>query len=76
MDPIFTEEQLKRMSREDMLSLLKIMQEHRQKQEETLLKQETKIQLLEEETKELEFLNAMLSDRLTLTHMKRLCVSS
>lgn len=27
-----------------MLSLLKIMQEHRQKQEETLLKQETKIQ--------------------------------
>ena len=38
MDPIFTEDQLKRMSREDMLSLLKIMQEHRQKQEETLLK--------------------------------------
>ena len=35
MDPVFTEEQLNRMSREDMLSLLKIMQEHRQKQEET-----------------------------------------
>ena len=51
MDPIFTEEQLKRMSREDMLSLLKIMQEHRQKQEETLQKQETKIQLLEEKNK-------------------------
>ena len=32
MDPVFTEEQLNRMSREDMLSLLKIMQEHRQKQ--------------------------------------------
>ena len=29
MDPVFTEEQLNRMSREDMLSLLKIMQEHR-----------------------------------------------
>ena len=76
MDPIFTEEQLKRMSREDMLSLLKIMQEHRQKQEETLLKQETKIQLLEEKTKELEFMNAMLSDRLTLAQRKRFGVSS
>ena len=76
MDPSFTEEQLKRMSREDVLSLLKIMQEHRQKQEEMLLKQETKIQLLEEETKELEFLNAMLSDRLTLAQRKRFGVSS
>ena len=34
MDPIFTEEQLNRMSREDMCSLLKIMQQHQQKQEE------------------------------------------
>ena len=66
MDPVFTEEQLNRMSREDMLSLLKIMQEHRQKQEETLQKQESRIQILEEKTKELEFLNAMLSDRLLL----------
>ena len=32
MDPIFTEEQLNRMSREDMLSLVKIMQDHYQKQ--------------------------------------------
>ena len=52
MEPIFTGEQLNRMSREDMLSLLKSMQEHRQKQEETLQKQETRIQLLEEKTKE------------------------
>ena len=58
MDPIFTEEQLNRMSREDMLSLVKMMQDHYQEQE-------TRIQLLEEKTKELEFLNAMLSDRLT-----------
>ena len=36
MDPIFTEEQLNRMSREDICSLLKIMQQHQQKQEETL----------------------------------------
>ena len=66
MDPIFTEEQLNRMSREDMLSLVKIMQDHYQKQgvalqkqKDTLQKQETRIQLLEEKTKELEFLNAM-----------------
>ena len=56
---------LNRMSRDDMLSLVKIMQGHYQKQKETLEKQETRIQLLEEKTKELEFLNAMLSDRLT-----------
>ena len=71
MDPIFTEEQLNRMSRDDMLSLVKIMQGHYQKQKETLEKQETRIQLLEEKTKELEFLNAMLSDRLTLAQRKR-----
>ena len=45
MDPIFTEEQLNRMSRDDMLSLVKIMQGHYQKQKETLEKQETRIQL-------------------------------
>ena len=69
MDPIFTEEQLNRMSREDMCSLLKIMQQHQQKQE-------SRIQLLEEQKKELEFLNAMLSDRLTLAQKKRFGASS
>ena len=69
MDPIFTEEQLNRMSREDMLSLVKMMQDHYQDQE-------TRIQLLEEKTKELEFLNAMLSDRLTLAQRKRFGASS
>ena len=76
MDPIFTEEQLNRMSRDDMLSLVKIMQGHYQKQKEALEKQETRIQLLEEKTKELEFLNAMLSDRLTLAQRKRFGASS
>lgn len=41
-----------------------------------LQKQETRIQLLEENTKELEFLNAMLSDRLTLARRKRFGISS
>ena len=76
MDPIFTEGQLNRMSREDMLSLVKTMQDHYQKQKEALEKQETRIQLLEEKTKELEFLNAMLSDRLTLAQRKRFGASS
>lgn len=76
MDPIFTEEQLNRMSRKDICSLLKIMQQHQQKQEETLQKQEARIQLLEEQKKELEFLNAMLSDRLTLAQKKRFGASS
>ena len=76
MDPIFTEEQLNRMSRDDILSLVKIMQGHYQKQKETLEKQETRIQLLEEKTKELEFLNAMLSDRLTLAQNMRTGIPS
>ena len=76
MDPIFTEEQLNRMSSKDMRSLLKIMQQHQQKQEEALQKQEARIQLLEEQKKELEFLNAMLSDRLTLAQKKRFGASS
>ena len=76
MDPIFTEEQLNRMSSKDRRSLLKIMMQHQQKQEETLQKQGTRIQLLEEQKKELEFLNAMLSDRLTLAQRKRFGASS
>ena len=64
------------MSREDICSLLKIMQQHQQKQEETLQKQESRIRLLEEQKKELEFLNAMLSDRLTLAQKKRFGASS
>ena len=69
MELLFTEEQLRQMSREDICSLIKIMQEQRQKQG-------TRIQLLEEKTKELEFLNAMLSDRLTLAQRKRFGASS
>lgn len=69
MDPLFTEEQLNRMSREDILSLMKAMQEQYRKQE-------TKIRILEEKTKELEFLNAMLSDRLTLAQRRHFGPSS
>lgn len=53
MDPFFTEEQLNNMSRENMMEVMRIMQNQ-------VRKKETGVQLL----KELEFMNAMLSDRL------------
>ncbi len=64
MKPLFTEEQLDSMSKENITALMQAMQKHQQKQE-------TKIQILEEKTKELEFLNAMLSGRLTLAQRRR-----
>ena len=48
------------MSRENIIALMKTMQKHQQEQE-------NQIRILTEKTKELEFLNAMLSDRLTLS---------
>ena len=69
MEPIFTEEQLNKMSRENIITLITAMQKHRQKQED-------QIRILQEKTKELEFLNAMLSDRLTLAQRKRFGASS
>lgn len=53
MEPIFTDKQLNNMSREDLISLMKIVQEQTKKKD-------TEIQLLKDKQKELEFLNAML----------------
>ena len=69
MEPIFTDKQLNNMSREDLTSLMKIVQEQTKKKD-------TEIQLLKEKQKELEFLNAMLSDRLTLAQRKQFGASS
>ena len=52
------------MSKKNIIALMQTMQEHQQKQE-------TEIRLLKEKAKELEFLNAMLSDRLTLAQRKQ-----
>ena len=57
------------MSREDLISLMKIVQEQTKKKD-------TEIQLLKEKQKELEFLNAMLPDRLTLAQRKQFGASS
>ena len=69
MEPIFTDKQLNNMSREDLISLMKIVQEQTKKKD-------TEIQLLNDKQKELEFLNAMLSDRLTLAQRKQFGASS
>lgn len=69
MEPIFTDKQLNNMSREDLISLMKIVQAQTKKKD-------TEIQLLKDKQKELEFLNAMLSDRLTLAQRKQFGASS
>ena len=69
MEPIFTDEQLNTMSRENLIELMKIMRDQQRKTE-------TKMQLMEEKQKELEFLNALLSDRLTLAQRRRFGASS
>lgn len=69
MEPIFTEDQLKNMSRETLIELMQVMQEKQRKTE-------TKMKLMEEKQKELEFLNAMLSDRLTLAKKQHFGASS
>ena len=69
MEPIFSEEQLQDMGKENIIALMQAMQAHQKKQE-------TRIQLLEEKMKELEFMNALLSDRLTLAQRKQFGSSS
>lgn len=69
MEPIFSEEQLQNMSKKNIIALMQAMQAHQKKQE-------TKIQLLEEKMQELEFMNALLSDRLALAQRKQFGSSS
>ena len=69
MDPFFTEEQLNDMSRENMMEVMRIMQNQ-------VRKKETEVQLLKDKQKELEFMNAMLSDRLALAQRRRFGSSS
>ena len=56
MKPFFTDAQLNSMSRESMIEIMKIMQAQ-------VEKKETEVQLLKDKQKELEFMNAMLSDQ-------------
>ena len=67
MDPFFTEEQLNNMSRENMMEVMRIMQNQVQKKE-------TEVQLLKDKQKELEFMNAMLSDQCHLVKTLSRCI--
>ncbi|RRK34627.1 IS66 family transposase [Schaedlerella arabinosiphila] len=69
MEPLFSEKQLQDMGKENIITLIQAMQVHQKKQE-------TEIQLLKEKTKELEFMNALLSDRLALAQRKQFGSSS
>ena len=69
MEPFFTEEQLNNMSRENLIELMKIMKAQTQKKD-------LEIQLLKDKQKELEFMNALLSDRLTLAQRRQFGSSS
>ena len=69
MEPFFSEEQLNNMSRENLIDLMKVMKDQ-------AVKKDTEIQLLKDKQKELEFMNAMLSDRLALAQRKQFGSSS
>jgi len=82
-EPIFTDEQLHKMSKENLAQVVLLMQ----KQQTVMQKQQSKLeekvsdlqkkqQLLEEKNKELEFINALLSDRLSIAQRKRFGSSS
>jgi hypothetical protein len=59
MKPLFSNEQLNNMSKENLIGLMQAMHENQKNQE-------MKLKLLEEKMRELEFLHALISDKLTL----------
>lgn len=75
-EPVFTEEQLNKMSRENLARVILLMQEQQVKMEEKVSDLQRNQQLLEEKNRELEFLNALLSDRLSIAQRKRFGSSS
>lgn len=73
---LFSKEQLDNMSRESLVELCQIMQDQKKAMQEKQQKNENELRILKEKNKELEFMNAMLSDRLTLAQRKRFGASS
>ncbi|MEG2441910.1 MAG: IS66 family transposase [Acetivibrio sp.] len=69
MKSLFSEEQLNNMSHKNLIELMQTLHAHQEKQDQ-------RIQLLEDKNKELEFLNALLSDKLSLAQRKRFGSSS
>ena len=82
-EPLFTNEQLHKMSKENLAEVILLMQKQQvamQKQQDKLEEKVSGLQqkqkLLEEKNKELEFINALLSDRLSIAQRKRFGSSS
>ena len=73
---IFTNEQLGQMSPDHLRELCLLMGTQIKKQEEQIKSQENTIKLKEDKLRELEFLNTMLSEQLTLAQKKRFGSSS
>lgn len=74
--PIFNDEQLNKMSKENLTEVILLMQKQQSKLEEKISGLQKKQQLLEEKNKELEFINALLSERLNIAQRKRFGSSS
>jgi transposase len=66
---LFTQDQLNNLSREQMIELLMI-------QKKQILQTENKLKITEEKLHEAEFLNALLTEKLTLAQRKRFGASS
>lgn len=67
--PIFTTEQLDSMSKENLTLLVKTMQK-------TVEEKDNQVKLLEEKNSELEFLNALLSEKLSVAQRRQFGASS
>ncbi len=74
--PLFREEQLNNMSRDNLMELIKIQNAHTLKLEKHMGSLENEVRVKTELVKELEFLNALLNDKLTVAQKQRFGASS
>lgn len=75
-EQVFTDEQLHKMSKENLAKVILLMRKQQSRLEEKASDLQKKQQLLEEKNKELKFVNALLSDRLSIAQRKRFGSSS
>lgn len=74
--PLFTEEQLNKMTPRNLAKLILLQNRQLQKLAVQQAAQEQQLRVYEDRVKELEFINAMLNDRLTLANKQRFGSSS
>lgn len=76
LTPIFTDEQLNSMSKENLALIVASMQKKVEALQQTMADKENQVKLLEEKNSELEFLNALLSEKLSVAQRKQFGASS